>query len=251
MKLESPLLMKIGGLAGVTFVRWWMSTLDAQIAFYDPAVDPGSPLCLGQQIYIFWHEYILLPLSVRGHCNLAMLLSRHRDADILSRMAYHLGFELVRGSSRRGGAAAIRQLLRKSGRMHLAVTPDGPRGPRRRLAPGAVYLASRLGLPLIVMGFGYDRPWRLASWDRFALPRPYSRVRAVISPKVYLPPDLNRKGIEEFREKIERLLNRLTQEAESWAASDRRISGQKPLLPAVIPNGRRISVPFPSGRGLG
>jgi lysophospholipid acyltransferase (LPLAT)-like uncharacterized protein len=240
MKLESPLWMKIGGLAGVTFLRSWMSTLDSQIAYYDPAADPGSPLCPGQQIYIFWHEYILLPLYVRGHCNLAMLLSRHRDADILSRMAYHLGFEFVRGSSRRGGVVAIRQLLRKSGRLHLAITPDGPRGPRRQLAPGAVYLASRLGLPLIVMGFGYDRPWRMASWDRFALPRPYSRVRAVISPKIYVPPDLDRKGIEQFRGKIERLLNGLTEEAESWAASGRRIPGQKPLLPKTVPNGKRL-----------
>ena len=234
MKLESPLLMNIGGLAGVTFLRSWMSTLDSQIVFYDPAVDPGSPLCRGQQIYIFWHEYILLPLAVRGHCNLAMLLSQHRDAEILSRIAYHLGFEFIRGSSRRGGAAAIRQLLRKGRRLHLTITPDGPRGPRRRLAPGAVYLASRLGLPLVLMGFGYDRPWRLASWDLFALPRPYSRVRAVLSPQIYVPPELDRSGIEHFREKIEQLLNRLTEEAESWAASDRRIPGQMPLLPAVI-----------------
>jgi lysophospholipid acyltransferase (LPLAT)-like uncharacterized protein len=242
MKLESPLLMKIGGLAGVAFLRWWTSTLDAQIAFYDPAVDPGSPLCRRQQIYIFWHEYILLPLAVRGHCNLAMLLSQHRDAEILSRMAYHLGFEFIRGSSRRGGVAAIRQLLRKGRRLHLAITPDGPRGPRRRLAPGAIYLASRLGLPLILMGFGYDRPWRTASWDRFALPRPYSRVRAVISPQVYVPCDLDREGVEQFREKTERLLNRLTLEAESWAASGRHLLGQKPLLPAVIPNGKRNQV---------
>ena len=116
MKLESPLLMKLGGLAGVTFLRGWMCTLDSQIAYYDPAVDPASPLCPGQQIYIFWHEYILLPLYVRGRCNLAMLLSRHRDAEILSRMAYHLGFQFVRGSSRHGGVAAIRELLRKPGR---------------------------------------------------------------------------------------------------------------------------------------
>jgi len=239
MKLESPLLMKIGGLAGVTFLRWWMSTLDGQVAMYDPAADPVSPLCRGQQIHIFWHEYILLPLAFRGHCNLAMLLSQHRDAEILSRIAYHLGFEFVRGSSRRGGVAAIRQLFRKGRRLHLAITPDGPRGPRRRLAPGAVYLASRLGLPLVVTGYGYDRPWRLASWDRFALPRPYSRVRAVASPLVHVPPDLDRNGIEHFRDKIERLLNRLTQEAESWAASDRRIPGQKPFLPTTVPNGER------------
>ena len=56
--------------------------------------------------------------------------------------------------------------------MHLTITPDGPHGPRRRMAPGPIYLASKLGLPLVLMGYAYDRPWRLPSWDRFAVPRP-------------------------------------------------------------------------------
>ena len=133
----------------------------------------------GQKIYIFWHEYILLPLYLRGHCNLAMLLSQHRDADILSHVASHLGFEFVRGSSLRGGAAALRELLRRSQKMNLTITPDGPRGPRRQLAQGPVYLASKLGLPIVPMGFGYDRPWRFNSWDRFAIPPPFPRARAV------------------------------------------------------------------------
>ena len=90
-----------------------------------------------------------------------MLLSRHRDAEILSHAAYHLGFDFVRGSTNRGGVAAIRELLEKSRHMHLTITPDGPRGPRRKLAPGSIYLASKLGLPLVVMGYGYDRPWRV------------------------------------------------------------------------------------------
>ena len=94
---------------------------------------------------------------------MAMLLSRHRDAEMLSHAAYHLGFDFVRGSTNRGGVAALRALLAKSRTMHLTITPDGPRGPRRRLAPGCVYLASKLGLPLVVMGYGYDRPWRVRS----------------------------------------------------------------------------------------
>ncbi len=125
-----------------------------------------------------------------------MLLSRHRDAEILSYAAHHMGFEFVRGSTNRGGVAALRELLAKSRSMHLTITPDGPRGPRRRLAPGCVYLASKLGLPLVVMGFGYDRPWRVRSaWDQFAMPRPGSRARAVVSGEIFIPPDLDRDGL--------------------------------------------------------
>ncbi len=217
---------KLGGLLGSATIRSWMGTLDYKAAFYDQTVDPAFPGCRGQKIYISWHEYMLFPTYLRGHCNIAMLISRHRDAEILSYAAYHLGFDFVRGSTNRGGVAAIRELLRKSRKMHLTITPDGPRGPRRRLTPGSIFLASRLGLPLVAMGFAYDRPWRLNSWDRFAIPRPFSRARCVISPEIYIPAVLDRNGLEHFRRKIEQLMNRLTEEAEAWAESGSRKAGQ-------------------------
>jgi lysophospholipid acyltransferase (LPLAT)-like uncharacterized protein len=226
MKLDHPFLHRLGGLLSAAAVRAWMGTLDYKVAFYDRTLDPGFPGCRGQKIYLLWHEYILFPLCLRGHCNLAMLLSRHRDAEILAHAAHHLGFDLVRGSTNRGGVAAIRELLRKSQRMHLAITPDGPRGPRRRLARGAVYLASKLGMPLVLLGLGYDRPWRLGSWDRFAMPRPFTRARCVLSPEIQVPAGLDREGVEHFRRRIERLMNRLTVEAETWAESGTRKVGQ-------------------------
>ena len=251
MKTESSFVAGLSGLLSSAAVRVWMGTLDYKVAFYDRTVDPASPECRGQKIYLFWHEYILFPLFMRGHCNMAMLLSRHRDAEILSRAAYHLGFELVRGSTRRGGVTAIRQLLRKSRQMHLTITPDGPRGPRRRVTRGAIFLASKLGLPLVLMGFGYDRLWRMGSWDRFAIPRPYTRARCVLSPEIHVPPGLDREGLEYFRDKIEQLLNRLTLEAEAWAESGTRKINQENVVrtPArhrvdqkdVVFNSRRLT----------
>jgi lysophospholipid acyltransferase (LPLAT)-like uncharacterized protein len=236
MKIQNPLAYKFGGLLGLVSVRAWMSTLDYKVAYYDPAVDPILGGSRGQRIYVFWHEYIPFPLHLRGRCNLSILLSRHRDAELLTYTANLMGFDVVRGSSRRGGMAAIRQLLEKSRSMHLALTPDGPRGPRRRLAPGAVFLASRLGLPLVAMGFGYDRPWRFRkAWDQFAVPRPFTRARAVISAEIHVPSDLDRQGIEHFRERTERLLNRLTLEAEAWAESGTRKLGQRNIERRPVP----------------
>jgi lysophospholipid acyltransferase (LPLAT)-like uncharacterized protein len=230
MKITSPFFNQLGGLIGSAAVRGWMSTLDYKVAYYDRSVDPIFPECQGRKIYVFWHEYILFPLYLRGHTKMAMLLSRHQDARILSHAAYHLGFEFVRGSTNRGGVTALRELLSKSRSMHLTITPDGPRGPRRRLAPGCVYLASKLQLPLVVMGYGYDRPWRVRSaWDQFAIPRPHSRARAIPSGEIFVPPDLDRDALEHFREKIERLLNRLTEEAEAWATSGTRRRGERLL----------------------
>jgi lysophospholipid acyltransferase (LPLAT)-like uncharacterized protein len=227
MKLDHPLLYKFAALLGTTAVRAWMDTLDYRVLFYDPDVDPASPRCRGQKIYVFWHEYILFPFAMRGNCNLAMLLSRHRDAEVLSYAARHMGFDFIRGSTNRGGAAALRQLLDKSREMHLAITPDGPRGPRRQLAPGAIFLASKLGIPLVAMGIGFDRPWRVPSWDRFAIPRPCSRACCVLSPELHVPADLDRDGLEHFRLKTEQLLNRLCDESEQWAESGSRRPGQR------------------------
>jgi lysophospholipid acyltransferase (LPLAT)-like uncharacterized protein len=202
-----------------------MSTLDYRAAFYDRSVDPALGVDR-PRIYVFWHENILTPLYVRGHCHLAMLLSQHRDAEILAHVANRLGFDCVRGSTYRGGAKAIWELWDRSRRQHLTITPDGPRGPRRQMALGPIFLASRLGLPLVAMGFGYDRPWRMNSWDRFAVPRPFSRARAVIGPPLSIPSTLDRNGLERCRQRAEQLLNDLTAEAEAWAEAGTHKTGE-------------------------
>lgn len=229
MKIKSPFLISLTGFLAAQIVRTWTGTLEYKSAYYDPTVDPVDLNYQGPKIFVFWHEYISIPLGVRGHCDMAMLLSRHTDAEILSRVAYHLGFDVVRGSTRRGGASAIRKMLRKSRDSNLVITPDGPRGPRRRLAQGPIYLASKLGLPLVFMGLGYDRPWRVPTWDRFAIPRPYSRARGVLSPQIQVPSDLDRAGIEHYRRRCEALLNRLTLEAEAWAESGTRKLEEVPI----------------------
>jgi lysophospholipid acyltransferase (LPLAT)-like uncharacterized protein len=239
MRYLNSFATKLGGLLGATAIRRWMSTLEYKGAYYDESIDPARPDCIGQKIYIFWHEYILFPIYLRGHCNLSMLLSQHRDAEVLSRTAHHLGFDFVRGSTFRGGASALRELLRKSQHMNLTITPDGPRGPRRTLAQGPVYLASKLGLPLVVLGFGYDRPWRINSWDHFAVPRPGARARMVASPAITLPANLDRDGIEHYRLHIEQLLQRLTHEAEAWAEAGTRKENERPLHPEAAHGHRR------------
>jgi hypothetical protein len=83
-----------------------------------------------------------------------------------------------------------------------------------------------MGLPIVPMGLAYDRPWRLKSWDRFAVPRPFSRARAVIGPEIHIPPELDRRGIELHRVGVEQLLNDLTGEAERWAEGGYRRAGE-------------------------
>lgn len=223
------ILNQMAGSAAAWGIRGYMSTLDYRVAYYDPAVDPARPEFDGNKIYCFWHEYILFPLYLRGHNNLAMLLSKHRDADVLSETARRLGFDFVRGSTFRGGSAAIRELMAKSADTNLTITPDGPRGPRRAMAQGPVYLSSKIGRPLVLMGFGYSHAYRTPTWDQFAIPLPYCRARAVVSPAIQIPPDLDRTGLESYRVQMEQLLNRLTCEAEAWAESGTHKCNEQPL----------------------
>jgi lysophospholipid acyltransferase (LPLAT)-like uncharacterized protein len=218
-------------LAITALTRQWMGTLEYHAAYYDPEVDPADPIFAGPAIFLFWHEYIPFLFYLRGHCHIAMLLSQHQDAEWLSQAARHMGFGTVRGSTSRGGVSALRELMRTSATMNLTITPDGPRGPRRQLAAGCIYASSRLGIPLVPIGLGYDRPWRVRpAWDQFAVPRPYSRARAVAGPKVQIPPGVDRDGVESYRQRVERLLNMLTTLAEEWAGSGRRMVGQRPAV---------------------
>jgi len=241
--------MKLGGLLAAKGIRAWMQTLDTRAAFYDRSVDPVLGV-EGPRIYVFWHEYILLPLALRGHCHLSMLLSQHGDADVLARIANHFGFDCVRGSTYRGGARALWELEERSRTQHLTITPDGPRGPRRQLAQGPIYLASRLQIPLVVMGFGYDRPWRTNSWDHFAVPRLFSRARAIVGPSIVVPAELDRAGLESCRLRTERLLNCLTAEAEAWATAGTRKAGEVVIKPQFAPPPPLRAFPCPAEPAL-
>ena len=158
------------------------------------------------------------------------LASGHSDGEILGRAMHHLGWNVVRGSTTRGGVGAMLRLLRDDA-TNINLTPDGPQGPRRTMAPGAVYLASRLKVPVVCVGYAYNRPWRLGSWDRFAVPRPFSRGRAVFGPPITVPGGADRAEREQYRLWLEDLLNWLTAEAERWAADGQRRPGEVRLLP--------------------
>ncbi len=229
--MKSPWVGRGGGYCLAWSVRALMGTLDYQTIYLTPGTDPAVwDLAQQRFIYVFWHEYILFPFYLRGHNDVCMLLSQNKDAEFLAHAARYMGFHCVRGSTFTGARTAVRGLLNAGDTYHLTMTPDGPRGPRRQLSQGPVYLASKLQLPIIALGFGYDRPRRLNSWDRFAIPRPFSRARAVFSAPIHVPAKLAAAQWEPQRRAIESVLDEVTKQAEEWAESGvRRAGAQKSL----------------------
>ncbi len=141
----------------------------------------------GNVIYVFWHGR-LLPLSyIHRNEGINVLVSTHQDGEYITRVIHGLGFETSRGSSTRGGTAAMRELIAAAEKgTDIAITPDGPRGPRERCQPGVVFLARKLGLPVVPVGICFRPSHRLRSWDRFMIPLPFSRgVEVFGEPIIY------------------------------------------------------------------
>jgi lysophospholipid acyltransferase (LPLAT)-like uncharacterized protein len=216
MMIRHPLLVRAITSTAAVVLRLWIRTLHYDYRPQGPWLEPGAT---GEDrfIYAMWHEYLLLPVFRYARPDVHVLISRSGDGHLLSELCRKLDIPVIRGSTSRGGAEAVRQLLRAGTRTHLALTPDGPRGPRRRVQAGLVYLASRSGLPIVPVGFGLDRPRRLGSWDRFALPRVRSRAVCVTAAPFHIPADAGPDELEDYRKAVEDAMHTLTATAESWA----------------------------------
>lgn len=146
----------------------------------DEVNDPAFEALLAARepfIYALWHARLLsLTYSHRG-LDVAVLISRHRDGELITRIVERLGYVTARGSSTRGGEAGMREMIAwaREGRT-LAITPDGPRGPAGKVKPGVVALATLLKLPVVPVSGASSADWRMRSWDRFRVPKPFARV---------------------------------------------------------------------------
>src|SRR5262249_44086585 len=157
---------------------------------------------------------LLLPLSQYARPDIHVLISKHADGQLIAKLANHLGFGVVHGSSTRNGIEAVRQMLRLGQNAHLGVTPDGPRGPRRQVQMGLIYLAAKTGLPIVPVGYAFHGAWRMNSWDRFAVPRPWSGVTCVTAEPVSVPQRVDKKQLELYRQQVQDALTRATEAAE-------------------------------------
>ncbi len=128
-------------------------------------------------ILSLWHGQMLPILCGHRGEPCTVLVSEHRDGEIIARILAAFGFSAARGSSSRGGSRALLELAQLVRDGHdIAITPDGPRGPRRSMAPGALLIAQRAKAPIIPLVAHTDRAWRLRSWDAFEIPKPFARV---------------------------------------------------------------------------
>lgn len=167
---------------GFRLLQIWTRTLRVEVD--DRLGVIGKPVAKNY-IAALWHNRLLLiSFALKKFVPQrpgAGLISASRDGDLVADLTQRFGFEVVRGSTSRLGASAILELsnVLASGR-DIFITPDGPRGPAYELGQGIVFLAQKTGAEVVPLNFEYSSCWRVKSWDRFILPRPFAKVRFTI-----------------------------------------------------------------------
>lgn len=181
---------------GVAVIRVLAATWRIRVVDYGPiaaARREGRPL-----VFSLWHGELLPLLWQHRGEGVRVLISEHRDGELVARAAEALGYRTVRGSTSRGGGRALLELVRvlREG-SDIAVTPDGPRGPARRFAPGAIIAAQRAGAPIVCVAVHAPRAWRLRSWDRFVIPKPFARLTIAYAEPTFVQADTVREAAGE------------------------------------------------------
>jgi lysophospholipid acyltransferase (LPLAT)-like uncharacterized protein len=195
--------------------RWQTYGCDA----VEPYWDAGKPM-----IVCFWHNRLLvMPRCWRRGVKAKMLISHHRDGKLISAVIAHFGVGTVSGSTSRGSAAALREMMDAiDAGYSIGFTPDGPRGPRYQAAIGAIYLAKVTGLPIVGVSVATSRRKVLRSWDRFLICFPFSRGAFVWGKPMSVPADAGDATMEQLRQKLQSEMIEITNRSDF-------LVGQQPI----------------------
>lgn len=160
----------------------------------------------GQVLYCFWHSRLLGLCYTHRFRNAGIMISQSFDGELVARITKRFGYHAFRGSASRNGAAALIEMLKSQG-CDLGLTVDGPRGPAERVKPGAVALAAHSGLPIVPISIVASRAWRIKSWDRLIIPKPFSTVTVKHGEMIKI--SRHSENIEKMVKSVENGINRL------------------------------------------
>jgi len=171
-------------------------------------------------IYAFWHDQLLIcPLTWQSEFEIKVLISKHRDGDIIARLISKLGFKAIRGSTHKsgktknkGGLTSARQMIKslKNG-ISIGISPDGPKGPRHKVSDGILSISRLSYSSILPVGIGFKKKWVLNTWDKFIIPKPFNQITIIWGEP--LPALKNEKSINQIKSKLESTMYNLTKRA--------------------------------------
>jgi hypothetical protein len=217
---------RLAGLVAKVFYRALILTTDGELENREAAARAragGRPI-----VYAFWHGRLMVPVWTHRGRGIGILISRSRDGEYVARVAQGFGFHVIRGSSSRGAEAGFRALVAElEGGRDVAITPDGPRGPRYEVKKGLIYLARAANAAIIPVGIAIDRYRQLGSWDEFRVMKPFCYILARYGEAITVPERANKFEMEDLRLKVEEDLKALTADVEARVAEARRTKRER------------------------
>ena len=198
-------------LLPVTFIRVMKFVMRTEIIDPHHAMDPSTY----PYITVTWHNRLLFFPAMFPHYareKTAALISASRDGQYVADVVRLFGIKSVRGSTSRRGAAALSESMKclKKEKCNLAMTPDGPRGPRYKMSRGPIIMASKTGFPVLPIAVNYSSYWEAKSWDKFQIPKPWAKITLELGKPVIIPPDLTDQELKQWQDKLEQLLNEVS-----------------------------------------
>lgn len=217
MRFRSPALNQVvGRLAGALIWSIFRTTRNelhtGPVNPYDVGDDARFLMCV-------WHDSAVMAAFGGRHKRTVALTSRHRDGTFVENVLRSVNVPAVRGSSGKNGASAALSLLRLAEEKDIVITPDGPRGPRRTMSRGIIYLASKTGNGIVPTAFAASKNWDIkGSWTSLTIPKPFSRLLLMAGDPIYVPADLDDAGLEHWRQSVQQKMDELQQIAASELA---------------------------------
>lgn len=171
-------------------------------------------------VFVLWHGRMFMPMFCYRDTGINIIVSEHRDGEIVTNTLEAAGFRTVRGSTTRGGVKALARLVKlaRAGE-RVGFTADGPRGPMWSLQPGAVYVAAKTGVPVVPMTGSASHALYFGSWDRLQFPAPFSKAVLLCGEPYEVTGGIDPENIEYHRAEIERRLTALTREADAMVGA--------------------------------
>jgi len=199
---------------GFWLYRLWARTLRLQVE------DPHNVVAFVRDrpvIFAIWHNRLLMLPRVFDPCFPTRqsfgLISASGDGDLIAIFIERSGYGTVRGSTSRKGVIALRQMVETlAAGGNILVTPDGPRGPVYQVSQGIVFLAQKSGAPVVPIHMEYSSCWRLKSWDRFVVPWPFAKLRAIFGAPIAVPPIENAEQFEVERLRLQNAMMSLVEQ---------------------------------------
>ena len=195
--------------AGSLLIRLLYATLRVRIEDHSGALNPEAAGV--RQIWLFWHNRLfMIPPFVERRARFrkgAALTSASKDGDLMAAFLENFGVRAIRGSSSRRGGLALLELASALEQGYVvAITPDGPRGPRYKLNRGVVLLAQKTRAEVVPVSIEYGKFWQLKSWDGFMIPKPFTTAEISIGEPIPVRETSSEDEFEAERLRIERAL---------------------------------------------